>query len=85
MFLGDSSFEFAVSKYDSHEIKMAKHPFELVAGARTYLRIDYKNSGVGSAACGPILQEKYRLNEAEISYRFRLLPLTGVEEPISLI
>ena len=85
MFLGDSSFEFAVSKYDSHEIKMAKHPFELVAGARTYLRIDYKNSGVGSAACGPILQEKYRLNEAEISYRFRLLPFTGVEEPISLI
>ena len=30
------------------------------------MRIDYMNSGIGSASCGPELIEKYRLNEKEI-------------------
>ncbi len=85
IFLGDDTFEFAVSKYDAHAVKKAKHPFDLVADAATYLRIDYKNSGVGSAACGPILAEKYQLNEEEFSYSFRVLPFVHTADPVALI
>ena len=32
----------------------------------TLIRIDYKNSGVGSNSCGPELPEPYRLSEKHI-------------------
>ena len=32
----------------------------------TIIRVDYKDSGIGSASCGPELLEKYRLKEKRI-------------------
>ena len=42
------------------------HIDELAENGAVNVRIDYKNSGIGSASCGPELIEKYRLNEKEI-------------------
>ena len=41
----------------------------------THLRIDYKDSGVGSRACGPDLEEKYRLKEKEICFEIFIMPI----------
>lgn len=38
----------------------------------TFLIIDYKQSGIGSNSCGPVLEEKYQLNESEIDFSFYL-------------
>ena len=46
-----------------------KHYFELEENETT-IRIDYKNSGIGSASCGPELEEKDRLSEKEIEFAF---------------
>ncbi len=34
------------------------------------IRIDYKNSGIGSGSCGPQLIDKYKLSEKEIEFEF---------------
>ena len=50
----DGEFEFNASKYSTKAIRKATHTDELVADGKVHLRIDYKVSGVGSSACGPI-------------------------------
>ena len=71
-FTSENDFEFNVSKYSANTLYKAKHTDELVTDGKTHLRIDYKVSGVGSAACGPALLEKYQLNEKEITFRFSI-------------
>ena len=59
-------FEFNVSHYSAEGLAKARHIDELEKENATIIRIDYKNSGVGSASCGPELAEKYRLCEKDI-------------------
>ncbi len=38
----------------------------------TRVRIDYKNSGIGSNSCGPVLLEQYRLGKKELCFQFQM-------------
>ena len=51
-------------------ITAARHTDELKKSDGTHVRIDYKVSGIGSASCGPALDEKYSLREKDISFKF---------------
>ena len=64
-FRSNGSFEANVSHYSALQLMRARHTDEL-APENTIIRIDYKNSGLGSNSCGPALLEKYRLNEKSI-------------------
>ena len=70
IFENEEGFEFNASNFDSKVIYKAKHTDELVADGKIHLRIDYKVSGLGSASCGPDLQQKYRLSEKQINFCF---------------
>ena len=48
------------------------HIDELPVSDKVSMRIDYKNSGIGSNSCGPMLLEKYRLNEKKIEFDFEI-------------
>ena len=65
-------FECNVSRYSSEALTGADHTDELAADGSTHVRIDYRVSGVGSAACGPALPEQYRLSEKQIRFRFSM-------------
>lgn len=65
-FESDTGFEFNVSHYSSKGLTAAKHTDEVKKENATTVRIDYKNSGVGSASTGPELLLKYRLKEKKI-------------------
>ena len=65
-FSADKEFEFNVSRYSALSLMKAEHIDELEKDENVIIRIDYKNSGVGSASCGPQLLEKYRLCEKRI-------------------
>jgi len=71
-FESEKSFDMNVSHFDSLSLHKAQHQDELVKSNGTIIRIDYKNSGVGSAACGPDLNPKYRLDEKEIHFEFSI-------------
>lgn len=64
--------EFNVSSYSSQTLMNTMHSHELKKDGLTHVRIDYKNSGIGSASCGPELMEKYRLSEKEIHFEFTI-------------
>jgi len=69
-FIADGEFEFNVSHYTAKILKEAMHQDELKKADFTNIRIDYKNSGVGSNSCGPVLLEKYRFAEKHIEFGF---------------
>ncbi len=72
-FRGKDYFEFNVSKYSSLQLENARHTNEIGESQATHVRIDYKNSGLGSNSCGPALNEKYKLIEKEIHFEFSLI------------
>lgn len=69
-FIAKDKMEINVSHYSAKCLMDAKHQDEIVKDENTIIRIDYKNSGVGSNACGPELAPKYRLDEKDIKFEF---------------
>jgi len=72
LFTSKSDFEFNVSNYSIEAIEKARHTDELIKDNNIHLRIDYKNSGLGSNSCGPQLQKQYRLDEKDIDFEFAI-------------
>ena len=60
--------------YSTADFLNAKHDHELTARKETVLNIDYRQHGIGTASCGPYMSEKYRFNEKEFSFAFRIKP-----------
>ncbi len=69
-FEATKTMEFNVSHYTAEMLMKADHWDELKKSDCTNIRIDYKNSGIGSNSCGPELLEKYRLSEKDIHFEF---------------
>ncbi len=71
-FAADTPFECNISQYAAEDLFRTRHAAELVKDGTTHVRIDYKNSGIGSNSCGPALMEQYRLSEKKIHFRFTM-------------
>ncbi len=56
-------FSFSVLPYSREQLTTAEHSFELGDSDATYVHIDLAMSGVGTTACGPALDEKYRVSK----------------------
>ena len=69
-FSADTVFEINVSDYSTDALTKATHWDELIANGMTNVRIDYKDSGLGSGSCGPQLMDKYKLFEKEIIFGY---------------
>lgn len=74
-FGSEKGLDVQLSKYSTDAMYKAEHTDELIADGKTHLRIDYKASGIGSASCGPELEEKYKLSEKEMQFVFFIKPL----------
>ena len=74
-FISEKDFECNVSNYSSKDLTAAMHTDELSKKGWTFVRLDYKNSGLGSAACGPPLAEEYRLAEKKIECKFTMFKM----------
>ena len=72
--VGEKTFSFQASIYTQEELTAKVHNYELVPCGSTVFCIDYRQAGIGSASCGPMLLEKYQLKETEISFDVRLKP-----------
>ena len=68
----DKKFECNVSQYPSMTLYNTRHGAELQKDGKTHVRIDYKDSGIGSASCGPEMLPKYRLHDSEMHFAFTL-------------
>jgi beta-galactosidase len=74
LYFSGENFSLSVSHYDPHYLTGFNHDFELVPEKDTTVIIDYRNSGIGSASCGPDLQPEYRIEENEFFFSFSFKP-----------
>lgn len=72
MVVADEAFEFSVKEYDSGTLTDTAHDWELCGKKAPYtaLRLDLKDSGLGSASCGPELNERYRVHFGKFKFEF---------------
>ena len=71
-FYADTPFECNVSRYSAMQLVNAMHVNELEL-EDVIIRIDYKDSGIGSHSCGPEMLEQYKFNEKHIDkFAFRV-------------
>ncbi|KAI5458539.1 glycosyl hydrolases family 2, TIM barrel domain-containing protein [Mariannaea sp. PMI_226] len=68
----DAEFSWAASRFSDEVIHAAAHPPDLVEGDATYLRIDAKVAGVGTAACGPGVREDLLVKTEEVKFTIQL-------------
>lgn len=75
---GDQPFSFRASHYPQALLTSTAHNFELKKSDEVELCLDYKNSGIGSNSCGPVLADEYALKETEFRIRlfFGFAPVT---------
>ena len=71
--ISKQGFDLNVSKYSSKELCKKAHNFELEEDEFANVRIDYKNSGIGSGSCGPLLAERYQMNDKNVKFEFSII------------
>lgn len=71
---------FSVSPYSAAQLSRTAHCDELRPENRLWLHLDYKMSGVGSASCGPALDEEWKLKENIFDWSFAQAIQTSEKE-----
>ena len=56
------------------ELTEKAHNYELNPCGSTVLCLDYRQNGIGSASCGPVLQKQYKLIDETIDFAIRIIP-----------
>ena len=72
--IGPEGFSFNASHYTQEELTNKAHSFELEECGSTVLCLDYKQNGIGSNSCGPVLIDKYRFTDENIDFTVRIVP-----------
>lgn len=73
---GAKTFAFQALEYTQEELTRKAHNYELEKSPYTVLCLDYRQSGIGSNSCGPVLREEYRLDEEKFTFEIRIRPET---------
>ena len=60
-FTAEKPFSFNASEYTQEELSSKRHNYELEKCPHNVICVDSMMAGVGSASCGPELNEKYRI------------------------
>lgn len=82
---GKPWINFSALHYSVEDLDRCRHPHELTRLPEVVLNLDYGQSGLGSASCGPGRLEKYQLKAEEIEFDVRLRPYDGrAESPVKL-
>lgn len=71
-FTGEKAFQFSALHYTIEELDTKAHAYELTLSGTTEVLICYKNRGIGSGSCGPILSEQYQVTDKHIDFTFQL-------------
>lgn len=67
-------FSFSALPVTQEELTEKRHDYETQPCDSTVLCLDYKQSGIGSNSCGPMLRDDLRFQEHEFTFTFLLDP-----------
>ncbi|AUJ23877.1 MULTISPECIES: beta-galactosidase subunit alpha [Virgibacillus] len=68
----ENPLNFSVSKYEDHDLEIAKHTIDLVERDYLILHLDKQQNGLGSNSCGQDQLDKYRCKFDDFSFNFSL-------------
>ena len=69
-----TTFHFSAQHYTATDLQNAAHPCDLVAREDVVVRFDAEHAGLGTAACGPGILDKYAVKCKERTFGLRLAP-----------
>jgi beta-galactosidase len=75
--VGAPQLEFSVHHYTTQDLTEADHTYDLTRREDITVNLDYAQSGLGSASCGPGRLPQYQLKPEPVRYQIRLRPLSG--------
>ncbi len=82
----NKDFSFNCSHYTPWQLTETAHDYELTPLDDTVVNIDMRHSGIGSASCGPELDESLRVKDERFGFSFRMLPTdTKAFDPYDII
>ena len=67
-----SLFNFSLWPYSRKQIEKAQHTNELTKEEFLTLNLDYKVSGLGSASCGPLVEDPYQVKACPFEFSFTI-------------
>jgi hypothetical protein len=65
---------FSASHFTAHDLYAAYHTYDLKPRVAIILNIDYRQSGLGTACCGPGVSEPYKIRPGRYAWSYDLLP-----------
>jgi len=73
---GSPLFGFSAHRWSTDALASARHRDELVVEPRTWLHLDHRQHGLGSATCGPAPLDRYLLRSEPFDFAFGFWPLS---------
>lgn len=77
MMRSSKPFQFSYLPYTTNQIESAKHINELPKSKENTLFIDFEQMGVGTATCGPSVQDKYLVPVKPAKFKLMFFPFVG--------
>ncbi len=74
--VGAPRFGFSAHRWSTEALAAARHRDELVPEPRTWLHLDHRQHGLGSAACGPGPLDQYVLRSGPFRFSVGLWPVS---------
>jgi len=76
--------EVSAHHYSTWDLTTAKHLCELVRRERITLNLDWRQSGLGGASCGPATLPQYLIPAEPVRFAVRLRPLRAGDDAAAL-
>jgi len=68
--------EVSAHHFTTEDLTQARHTYELQRREEITLNLDYRQSGLGGASCGPGTLPQYLIEPKPVAYRVRLRPIS---------
>ena len=68
------TFSFNASRFTPEDLTEATHDYKLQPRNAVVVNVDYRQTGCGSASCGPLLKQSETFNEKEFTWTISLKP-----------
>jgi beta-galactosidase/evolved beta-galactosidase subunit alpha len=83
--VGDPQLDFSAHRFPTEDLDRARHTNDLRPRDNVTLHLDWRQNGIGSNSCGPVLLDKYQLKAEPFTFQIRLCPLLpGGPGPLEL-
>ena len=83
--MGAPLLNVSAHHYSTQSLTQARHTYELEREDEITLNLDHRQSGLGSASCGPGTMKKYLIQPEPMRFSVRLRPFSAhTESPMEL-